>query len=138
MTLMWRDGLSTGNDVIDTDHKYLIDIVNLVERSMGTKDQGQLTDAFHSLRRYATAHFAREERIARAAGYANAEHLHQSHEGLIRQLEQLELEIGQQWTAQSVGHFGALLRAWLIDHVIKEDLLMKPTLQKQPASFDAK
>jgi hypothetical protein len=28
------------------------------------------------------------------------------------------------------------MRDWLINHVIKEDLLMKPALQKYPPSFD--
>jgi len=32
--------------------------------------------------------------------------------------------------------FTKLLRSWLIDHVIKEDLLMKPVLKKHSPLFD--
>jgi len=31
MGLQWRDQLSVGNDLIDTDHKYLIDLINRAE-----------------------------------------------------------------------------------------------------------
>ena len=35
MSLVWRDQLSVGNNVIDSDHKYLIEIINRVEQIEG-------------------------------------------------------------------------------------------------------
>lgn len=136
MGLVWREQLSVGNDVIDSDHKHLIEIINLVERSLKTINRGELTVALGSLTRYSKEHFDREEKIASAAGYMQVSRLHQSHEQLLKKIDQMQQEIGEVWTASAVEHFTALLRDWLINHVIKEDLLLKPVLKKHPPKFN--
>jgi hemerythrin len=138
MSLVWREQLSVGNDAIDSDHRYLIDIVNRVEQGMITKNHKSLMAALDSLSRYSQEHFAREEKIAKAAGYQQVPDLNQSHEALSRQLEEVKTEIGQmqEWSPEVVDRFTRLLRSWLIDHVVKEDLLMKPTLQKLSPRFN--
>jgi len=136
MTLEWREQLSVGNDLIDADHKYLIDIINLAEQGLKTHDCVMLTGALDNLSRYSIMHFSREETIAAAAGYPQASSLHESHGELMKMLVQLKKEIGDQWDAASATRFSAFLRAWLIDHVIKEDLLMKPFLKKHSPRFD--
>lgn len=139
MSLVWREQLSVGNDLIDTDHKHLIEIVNRIERSLDAKNRNELSEAFGSLSQYSQEHFAREEKIAHAVGYAQAHRLSLSHEVLYKQLDKAKREIGamgQEWSSAVAEHFTILLRSWLIDHVIKEDLLMKPALQKYPPNFD--
>ena len=136
MSLQWRDGLSVDNDVIDADHKSLIEIANRVEMSLGTDDRQQLTDALANLCTYAADHFAREERIASAGGYAQLPALNRSREALTKSLEQLQAQIGQERTTHAVDRFVARLRSWLVDHVIKEDLLLKPLPGKFPRDFD--
>ena len=138
MGLVWREQLSVGNDVIDSDHKHLIEIINLVERSLKTINRSELTVAFGSLIQYSKEHFDREEKIASAAGYMQVSHLHQSHEQLLRKIDQMQQKIGEVWTEAAVEHFTALLRDWLINHVIKEDLLMKPMLKKHSPKFNPK
>ena len=138
MGLVWREQLSVGNDVIDSDHRYLIDIINRVEQGMITKNRKSLTAALDSLSKYSQEHFAREEKIAKAAGYEQVPDLNQSHEALLKHLDEVKTEIGQmqEWSPEVVDRFASLLRSWLIDHVVKEDLLMKPTLQKLSPLFN--
>lgn len=139
MSLLWRDQLSVGNNVIDSDHKHLIDIINKVEHSLGTKNKSELAAALDDLSQYSRVHFAREEKIAEAVGYTQVPHLNQSHQELLKQLEQVRGEIdamGRNWSPETVGRFTQFLRDWLINHVIKEDLLMKPVLQKHSPHFD--
>lgn len=139
MGLVWREQLSVGNDVIDTDHRHLIDIINHVEQSLGEKNRRELVAALDSLSKYSQAHFAREEKIARAAGYQQTPDLNHSHEALLKQLDQLKVEIkatGNEWSPAVAENFTKLLRSWFLDHVIKEDLLMKPVLQKKSPLFD--
>jgi len=139
MSLVWREQLSVGNNVIDTDHRYLINIINRVEQSLGAGDRRELSVALDSLSKYTQEHFAREEKIARAAGYEQVPGLSHSHEALVKQLDEIKTEIrnkGQEWTPEVAEKFTKLLRSWLIDHVIKEDLLMKPVLQKHSPLFD--
>ena len=139
MGLVWREQLSVGNNVIDNDHRHLIDIVNHVEQSLDTKNPRELSAALDSLSKYSQEHFVREEKIARAAGYEQVPDLSHSHEALVKQLDQIKVEIrgmGQEWSPAVAEDFTKLLRSWLIDHVIKEDLLMKSVLQKYSPLFD--
>ncbi|MFZ2162968.1 MAG: hemerythrin family protein [Sideroxyarcus sp.] len=139
MSLVWREQLSVGNDVIDTDHRHLIDIINRVEQSLDARNRKELSAALESLSKYSQEHFAREEKIARAAGFEQVPDLSHSHEALIKQLDEIKTEIGgmgQEWSTAVAEKFTKLLRNWLIDHVIKEDLLMKPVLQKYSPLFD--
>ena len=139
MSLVWREQLSVGNDIIDNDHKYLIEIINLIEQSFATKNLNALAEALDSLTQYSKSHFAHEEKIAHAVGYKQVAYLNRSHGGLIKQLDKAKNElneISQEWSSEIVEHFSHFLRDWLINHVIKEDLLMKPALQKYPSNFD--
>ncbi len=139
MGFAWREQLSVGNDVIDTDHKYLVDLINQVEEVLKTKNRKALSDVLDSLSRYAQVHFAREEKIAQAAGFAGSSQLGHSHQQLTQQLEEIKGEMLQaqaDWSSSAVEHFVSFLRRWLIEHVIKEDLLMKDTLKRFSPRFD--
>ena len=136
MGLEWREQLSVGNDLIDSDHKYLIEVINNAELSLKAKDRAGLTKALDSLAKYSTTHFSREETIATAVGYPKAEHLHASHALLITKLDHAKQEIGDVWTDAAGDFFGVFLREWLVNHVIKEDMLMKPYLKKHSPRFD--
>lgn len=139
MALVWRDQLSVGNNVIDSDHKFLIVTINKIEQCLMTKNRHQLMAALDDLGQYSRVHFAREETIAEAVGYTQVPHLNESHQELLKQLDHVRGEIdgmGQEWSLETVDHFTTFLRDWLINHVIKEDLLMKPVLQKHSPNFD--
>ncbi|MFA6014663.1 MAG: hemerythrin family protein [Gallionellaceae bacterium] len=139
MKLEWREQLSVGNNVIDADHKYLIELINQIQVNLKAKNREELKKLLDDLSRYSLVHFDREEKIAIAAGYDRASILHISHEELIKQLDQVKAEIntlGQEWSAEVTTHFTQFLHDWLINHVIKEDLLMRPYLKKFSASFD--
>ena len=136
MTLKWREQLSVGNDLIDSDHQYLIEIINAAEHSLKTNDRAGLTVALTKLSKYSKMHFAREEKLARAIGYSQSSNEHVTHEALIWSLSHFIQEIGEDWTTSSGEHFGAFLRNWMMNHVIKEDMLMKPLLKKYSPRFD--
>jgi hemerythrin len=136
MGLQWREQLSVGNDLIDSDHKHLIEIINLANSSLQTMNRTELVAALDQLFNYSKLHFALEEKIAVAVGYTDVEHIHASHEALLVKLSQLAQEIGSAWDAAAAEHFGSFLREWLINHVIKEDMLMKPFLKKYSPRFD--
>lgn len=139
MPLLWREQLSVGNNVIDEDHRYLIEIINQVEKSLAAKSRSELVKELDNLARYSLLHFEREERIAKAVGYAQVDHLSSSHESLMKNLDKVRVEFdaaGQEWSTEAAEHFTKFLRGWLIEHVIKEDLLMKPVLQKFSPAYD--
>jgi hemerythrin len=136
MGLQWRDQLSVGNDLIDTDHKYLIDIINKTEASMKANNQVELLVVLDELAHYGQTHFDREERVAKAVGYPRTDQLHDSHVKLIVSLSKVKAELGDSWTDEAQVQFTTFLRDWLIQHVIKEDIPMKPWMTKFSPRFD--
>jgi hemerythrin len=136
MALEWRDQLSVGNDLIDSDHKYLIEVINQAELGLVAKNLTEVFTALDCLSRYSKTHFAREEAIARAVNYPKADQLNGSHELLLTKLDQAKLDMGATWEDAAGAMLGVFLREWLINHVIREDMLMKPYLKKFSPRFD--
>ena len=135
MSLVWREQLSVGNDSIDSDHKHLIEIINLAEHSVQVRNPAQLTWALEQLMQYSKVHFAREEKFASAVGYPEVDSMHASHEALIEKLQQITQKLDGNLTAPAVEGFVIFLREWLVNHVIKEDMLLKPYFVKRSPSF---
>ena len=136
MGLQWREQLSVGNDLIDSDHKHLIDIINQADRGLQAMSRTSLLTALEELDKYSRVHFSLEEKIAQAVGFLDLGQLHSSHMLLLEALNRIAQEIGEQWNKPAADHFGQFLREWLINHVIKEDMLLKPFLKKYSPRFD--
>lgn len=136
MGLQWRDQLSVGNDLIDSDHKYLIEIINKAEVNLKANNRAALLRVLDELSAYGKTHFEREELIAHAVGYPGAAQLHESHGNLVTALDKFRDDTGSVWTADAATQFTTFLRDWLIQHLIKEDLPMKPWLIKHSPRFD--
>lgn len=140
MAIIWRDEYRVGNELIDADHRYLFCLVNTVELAVRDDDSHDLLDvALDQLLDYTRYHFAREERIQYAAGYPGYLDHKLAHHRLLRHLEdacaQIREAVGPDRTACQ-RELQSLLRQWLLEHVLEEDLKMKPYLGKLPASFE--
>lgn len=142
MTIIWREAMSVSNALIDTDHRYLLCLINTVELAVRTRQPAEiLHTVVGQLREYTTQHFDREERIMLAVRYSRFDHHRGQHLALIRELDEaarpvLEASDGEDRSAASDGLTG-LLRHWLVDHILKEDMHLKPILSQYPATFCA-
>jgi hemerythrin len=136
MALLWRNQFSVGNDLIDSDHQYLLEIINRAEVCLKANDAVALNSVLDELAHYGRSHFEREELIAKAVGYTNADGLHASHAELLEDLTKFHEQLGSNLTQPNIEKLIAFLRDWLIQHVIKEDMLMKPWLTKHSPRFD--
>jgi len=136
MPIQWRDQFSVGNDLVDDDHKYLLEIINRAEASLQAHQHVALSTVLDELAHYGQGHFEREEAVARAVGYPKADQLHASHEALVQSLAKFRAELGESWTPDAGAQFASFLRDWLVQHVIKEDLPMKPWMTKFSPRFD--
>jgi hemerythrin len=136
MALQWREQLSVGNNLIDADHQRLIEIIGRAEASLQSRDRSALFQVLDELAQYGEQHFRREEALANAVGYPKVEPLHGSHEQLLADLSLFKSQIGDTLTEDVAGHIASFLHDWFINHVIKEDLPMKPWMMKFPASLE--
>lgn len=140
MTILWRPQMSLGNALIDGDHRYLIALINTVELALRTAgERDALATALDQLVVYTHDHFDREERLMRAIRYRGYDEHRRSHRDLTARLVDIRAAIEAAPTGAApqdeIDRLIELLRSWLLDHVLKEDLLLKPELAKYPENF---
>jgi hemerythrin len=117
--------------LIDDDHRHLIDIINRfgARLSRGTAGIPEAVDVLHALEFYAATHFEREEWLQRLASYPECQSHHDDHQRLMRRLDEIiarTRSVTEADRAEVVPQLSRLLRSWLLDHIIKLDLRMKP------------
>lgn len=131
MGMSWEKELSVGNAVIDSDHKNLMNMVNAIEQAIRSRDCPAIIQAFTSIEGWLCVHFENEERIARAISFDFSKQK-PAREYLLRELQNLKSELISKkgiWCESAIEHYDRSLKDWLVDHIIKVDMPMKPMLQ---------
>ena len=119
MTIAWTADMNTGIDVIDDQHRRIVDYVNLLERAnrhhTGTVVGQVLTDLVD----YTTSHFAFEEKLQTDAGYKFAQPHKSVHDLFIKRVAKYR----QRYDAgEDVGEqLHDMLKTWLIHHIKRDD-----------------
>jgi len=120
-SLEWGPAWLTGNEVIDADHKRLVQYVNDLNKAMHA-GQGRAiaADILGNLVQYTCDHFAREEAIFQQGGLAGLPQHRQEHVDLATKVQafQRDFDAGK---ATLTADLMSFLREWLINHVFKSD-----------------
>lgn len=141
MALAWTEDLSVGNVMIDSEHKNLIDMVNNVERVIRAKDSSALPHAFEQLEHHLCTHFENEEKMAQAIKFPFTNNLLE-HKYVLKSLHLIRDAVTSMaaengvWAEDAAAHYSEFLSDWLTNHVLTEDMLMKPMLQTYPYDFN--
>lgn len=69
MNLAWTDRLSVRNELIDSEHKVLLGMINEVERAIRARNSVALPKALQQLEVCVSVHFSNEEAIAKAINF---------------------------------------------------------------------
>lgn len=137
MALAWEEYLSVGNAMLDSDHKNLIIMINKIEHAIGRRNSVDLSKAMESFATYIYIHLRNEEQIAEAVRFPLAQNRLECQQLMyeIRCLmEDLDSKDGA-WPDNLVRKYSCFLNDWMMDHIIKKDMLMKPVLQNHPYDF---
>lgn len=155
MQIQWREEMSIDGGLIDGDHRHLISIMNEFCAASPTEDsRDRLLSILDRLNIYTTIHFRREEQLQRAVHYPYIDAHHHEHGDLLRDLYSIHEGLTASVAAPPAEDAspddndpaatptpptvdpGAIVEAhrkvaeflhhWLIDHIIKSDLRMKP------------
>jgi hemerythrin-like metal-binding protein len=126
--------MSIGVLVIDDDHKEFINLVNAVEAAAASEDYVVVARVASELLKHAVGHFDREETFMAQVGYPDLDPHRRGHKVIIRRL-QLLIEAFNSATRIvdkkfSVGELSELLKMWLLDHILKDDLRLKAFAQR--------
>lgn len=133
----WTDELSVGNAIIDDEHKKLIAMVKGVEAMIDARDSLALPQALDQLERVLCAHFTNEEDIAQAINFPFDSN-RQAHKYALKEFQHMKDELVAKegiWSDGATKHYSSFLSNWITNHVLHEDMLMKPVLKDYPYDF---
>ncbi|TCJ12774.1 bacteriohemerythrin [Parasulfuritortus cantonensis] len=119
MAITWTDDLNTGIDVIDKQHRRIVDYINDLETAHAGNDKEAIGRVLDDLVDYTLSHFAFEESLQEEAGYQYCKPHKKVHELFTRRVnEYLErFRLGDDVTAD----IHKLLSSWLINHIKRDD-----------------
>jgi hemerythrin-like metal-binding protein len=126
----WTDDLSTGNELIDGDHRKLISMVNALFDAMAKGHANEIiSKVLHNLIIYTKEHFGREEAEMRRIRYISSISHKAEHTKLISQVAQLKesLDAGEKINVLTVSGF---LGDWLRNHILTVDKKLAAALKE--------
>lgn len=127
--MKWHDGLATGNDLLDRQHRSLIECVSEFKCTGARGGVLKSAIAMDALRMYVDVHFTTEEDLMRAHGYPRlAEHIAE-HREFVARLDALMKENVRRNNCAELARF---FEHWLENHLLKSDMDYIPYLAGKP------
>ena len=123
MAYQFTKDLETGNSVIDSEHRQLINAVNSLLAAC-SKGQGrnQLLNTANFLLDYTKKHFADEEAIQLKSHYPDYARHKKIHDDFKKTAADFVKKIETEGpTVANVGQINSILAGWLLNHIKGED-----------------
>ena len=117
--LEWTADLETGIQVIDKQHRRIVDYINKLHHAQQYDSREEVSDVLDELVDYTLSHFAFEESLMEDAGYTYINAHKKVHQLFVRRVGdyQQRFKMGEE-IADELLH---TLRAWLINHIKNDD-----------------
>jgi hemerythrin len=119
MVIAWTNDLNTGIDVIDKQHRRIVDYINNLEIAHTNQDKLIIGQVLDDLVDYTLSHFAFEESLQEEADYKFCKPHKKVHELFVRRVNEYveRFKLGDDVTAE----IHKLLSNWLINHIKRDD-----------------
>lgn len=127
----WTDDLNLGIDIIDAQHRRIVDYIREVGQAIEQQDASLVFDVMERLKDYTLDHFSFEEQLMQRAGYL----LCDAHQAKHRRFEEKVQRLSES-LRQGDDPFGVARRirntlmVWLIQHIKHEDADYVPVVKK--------
>lgn len=120
MAVLWTTDLNTEIDIIDEQHKRIVDYINELELAKQRQDAVAVGRVLDELVDYTLSHFAFEESLQSEAGYEFATPHKATHEMFIKRIGtyQERHKAGEDIAEQLY----TMLGTWLIHHIKRDDM----------------
>ena len=120
MEFEWQTDYETGNEYVDLQHRYFVDLIKRVSINFkDSNDDVYKEKLINELRKYADFHFASEENIATSCNLPGVNSHHQRHLELLEEFNHHASDLNK--GLQTVDEFLDFLTDWLIGHTLYED-----------------
>lgn len=131
MPIEWTDDLNIGVEMIDSQHRKIVDYINALEGAIGepSSERSRLSvgQVLCELMDYTRLHFAFEESLLEGAGYKFAD-LHKGvHEVFVTRVTKLqERHLAGGDVAERLH---GMLGTWLLHHIKQDDMAYVPDVK---------
>ena len=120
MEFEWQLDYETGNEYVDLQHRYFLDLIKRVGINFNeTNDAVYKEKLIIELRKYADFHFTSEENIATSCNLPGVSGHHQRHIELLEEFNHHAADLNK--GLKAADDFLDFLTDWLIGHTIYED-----------------
>ncbi len=119
MPINWSVDLDTGIEVIDHQHRQIVDFINQLEVVNTTHDKAKLKEVVDACVDYTLSHFAFEESLQEEAGYKYCKPHKKVHELFTRKVAEYQqrVDLGE----DVGGELHGMLARWLVNHIKRDD-----------------
>ena len=121
--LQWDETLSVGNELIDDEHKTLIQKINDVSEAISKGiGETQVARTIEFLRDYSIQHFSSEEKIMNEKKYPQIKEHLKMHSEFVTTINDIEKDFREEGTTKElVNTINHLLINWLRKHIKETD-----------------
>jgi len=137
VTMQFSKDLCVGNRIIDSEHKMLLNMINVIASSIAARKVGVLSKAFELLENSLCAYFVVEESIAQALDFDFSQHTF-AHQNLLNKLKRtkdgLMMKNGM-WSKSEEEDFICFMKDCLVRHIKEDSKSFKAVLDTQYYDF---
>lgn len=119
MTIAWSKDLETGIEIIDKQHKRIVEYVNELEVAHKTNDRALTGNVLADCIDYTLSHFAFEESLQEEAHYAHVASHKKVHELFTKKISEYKAKFDKGEDVTEELHH--MLTKWLINHIKSDD-----------------
>lgn len=133
----WENFWSVGNAIIDSEHRNLLVMAYNIESIIKKGDIPAALQELEQFEYWLCDHFENEEEIALAVNFDFFKN-GLEHQNLLEEFHRMKDELmsyGNTLPDNAAKRYSHFLDEWLIAHILKEDMLMKPMLQAHAYDF---
>ena len=117
--LNWTDELNTGIDVIDSQHRRIVDMINELHDTVRGREREAIANVIEELVDYTLSHFAFEESLMEEAGYLYVKPHKKVHELFTKRVAEYRMRFQ---AGEDIGEeLNNLLSRWLFNHIKNDD-----------------
>ena len=122
--IAWSEEYELGNDFVDSQHKRLFELVgNIGQSCLDGGDLNTISETLDFLLQYTAQHFSDEEALQIKYNFPEYEYhkkLHEEFEAAVSEKVSEFKEKGS--TKDLIDTVNELVIAWLVNHILKEDM----------------
>lgn len=124
----WEPSLSIGIDVIDGQHRRIVDYLNELDVAHLENDREKVSQVLAGLVDYTITHFAFEENLMKQAGYPISDSHIEVHKSFVTRINRYvaKHESGKDITRKLMSD----LQIWLMHHIRNDDKDFAPYVMK--------